>query len=165
MVHTTTPEADNLTPSEGDTIRQSTGFAMCSTAILRDTSLSPMARLYYAVLVTFSTNDTRTAFPLRETIAELMGTEGKPVTLRAVSNWNKELVDAGYLVVTPNYERRRGYRGSNDYELLDKAYMPTSKAGRLAAWQAEQGQMMRDGRAAEGRDPWGRKATADESPF
>lgn len=96
------------------TIQGFTPYAQVPRWVLRTGDrLSHGAVRLYGVIMTYASNDERTAFPGRERLAEDMG-----VKVRSVSTYIKELEDFGALTVTRRRNRRTGNFYSNHYTLI-----------------------------------------------
>lgn len=91
-----------------------TPFAQIPRWILRAGSdLSHGAVRLYGALMTYADNDTRAAFPSRETLGSDLG-----VKARAVSGYIKELEEYGALKVTRRRNKRTGNFYANHYVLV-----------------------------------------------
>ena len=87
-------------------------FALVSPDVIRDPTLSPTARLLYAVLCTYA-NVSGTAWPSAKTVLEGLGL-GEATRKRA----QNELVSAGVLEVSQQFDDR-GRQRVNVYTLVD----------------------------------------------
>ena len=103
-------------------------YALAAVDVIVNQRLSISARLLYAVLKTFANvtdrgadNPVGTSFVSKRRLAEAMGREGKPVTVRSIENWLAELERCGYVKVLR--EKRPGKNGEvnvpNRYYLND----------------------------------------------
>lgn len=81
-------------------------FAQVPKWVIRHPGLSVGAKALYANIMTYADNDTRTAFPSRDTLAADLG-----VTVRTIGTYIKDLESSGVMTV----ERQRNQRTGNFY--------------------------------------------------
>lgn len=96
------------------TVQGLTPYAQIPRWILRaGDNLSHGAVRLYGVIMTYADNDTRTAFPGQQKLAEDLG-----VSDRSIRNYLKELEEYGALKVEHRQNKRTGNYYSNEYTLI-----------------------------------------------
>lgn len=96
------------------TLEGFTPYAQIPRWVLRSGKrLSVGARALYGVIMTYASNDTRTAFPTRETLAGDLG-----CGVRSISTYTKELEEYGALRVERRRNKRTGNFYANHYTLV-----------------------------------------------
>lgn len=94
------------------TLEGFTPFAQIPRWILRNPHLSHGAVRLYGVIMTYADNETKAAFPSRETLAADIG-----ASVATVKRYIRELEDMGAMVVTRRRNRKTGNFYANHYVL------------------------------------------------
>lgn len=100
--YTTMPEANQPTEQES----KATGYTQVSNNILRDKTISPQARLCYAILKSYDWENGG-AWPSQNTLAEMLAVSG-----RMVRHYLDELETIGLITI-----KRRGVKQTNLYSI------------------------------------------------
>ena len=84
------------------------GYGRCPRALLRDSTISPGAKWLWTILEDYASPSSPEPFPGQATLAEWAGK-----SVKTIQRWEKELVEAGRLVV-----RHRGRGLTSQYALI-----------------------------------------------
>ena len=94
------------------TVEGFTPFAQVPRWLARHDTLSPAAKALYLVIMTYASNENRTAFPSRDTLAKDLNS-----SVKSVGKYIGELEAAGAMIVTRRRNRRTGNFYANHYRL------------------------------------------------